>query len=67
MNTEPISRTSFPKPIELSKREYFAGLAMRGILSNHELINIFNCESQIAENSIKFADELINQLNQTKP
>lgn len=43
----------------LTKREYFAGLAMQGIL-----VNCYNGdESIVAEQSIKFADELLKQLN----
>jgi len=42
----------------LSKREYFAGLAMQGLLvSNHDADF-----KEIAEWSVKMADELLKQL-----
>lgn len=46
----------------LTKREYFAALAMQGMLSNETIINNDNWE-WIAENSVKQADELIKKLN----
>ena len=46
----------------LSKREYFAAMAMKGILSNsHD--NISNAASDVAENALLNADALINELN----
>lgn len=64
----------------LSKREYFAGLAMQGILANRELhICLFmdlesdkkifpniNHQNAIAIHAIKEADELLKQLEKTK-
>jgi hypothetical protein len=47
--------------IGLTKREYFAGLAMHGMLSNNELINSLDL-NWIAINAIKQADELLNLL-----
>ena len=43
----------------LTKREYFAGLAMQGLLSNPERIGTAD---KYAEISIEFADELLKQL-----
>ena len=43
----------------LTKREYFAGLAMQGLLSNSERIGTAD---RYAEISIEFADELLKQL-----
>lgn len=48
----------------LTKREYFAGLAMQGLLSNHELINSVEW-SWIGEQSIRLSDELLKQLDKT--
>ena len=48
----------------LTKREYFAGLAMQGMLANKDA-NTFNAEST-AEISIKYADELLTQLEDEK-
>ena len=64
----------------LTKREYFAGLAMQGILANQELqIWLFmdlkndkkifpniNHQNTIAIHAIKEADELLKQLEKTK-
>lgn len=47
----------------LTKREYFAAMAMSGIVSNSaELIVQLSYES-IAEDSIRIADALIKELN----
>lgn len=43
----------------LSKREYFAGLAMQGMLSSGSQAT----DANIAKESIGIADELIKQLN----
>jgi len=45
----------------LTKREYFAGLAMQGMLSNGLIIDNDDWK-WIAENSVKQADELLKQL-----
>ena len=51
----------------LTKREYFAGLAMQGMLSNPNAGTIKDGQrlvdiTDIANGSIKFADELLKQL-----
>lgn len=43
----------------LTKREYFAGLAMQGLLSNQRLSAT---EEELAKASIEVADELLKQL-----
>lgn len=49
----------------LTKREYFAGLAMRGIISSTNL-NLSKEEADvIASQSIQFADSLLKQLEKT--
>jgi hypothetical protein len=45
----------------LTKREYFAGLAMQGMLSNSNFTNSTN--DLIAIWSIQIADSLLEQLN----
>lgn len=50
--------------IGLTKREYFAGLAMQCILSNPEFMDL--SESGVSENAIKQADELLKQLEPIK-
>jgi hypothetical protein len=44
----------------LTKREYFAAMAMQGILSS----SADRGESYVATQSVKFADELLKQLEQ---
>lgn len=46
----------------LTKREYFAAMAMQGLLANGEIL-----PSQIAECAVLHADVLIEQLNAPKP
>ena len=50
----------------ITKREYFAAMAMQGILANPN--NRFHADSDAlaAEWSVKMADKLISKLNQTK-
>ena len=51
----------------LTKREYFAGLAMQGILVNYkEHCHYGNSEFQpmVSELAVKCADELLKQLEQ---
>ena len=45
----------------LTKREYFAGLAMQGLLSNNS--SIFYENNKIIETSILFSNELLKQLD----
>lgn len=47
----------------LTKREYFAGLALQGLLACH---NIDATGIQIVELSLKYADELLKQLEDGK-
>lgn len=48
----------------LTKREYFAGLAMQGILSNNLLEPNKSTVEYAAKLSISAADELLKQLEQ---
>ena len=53
--------------LELTKREYFAGLAMQGLISSCDWnITIFNerLTEATSENAIKLADELLKQLEE---
>ena len=56
-------------PENLTKREYFAGLAMQGILANEKLTNNLNgtsgmpIPSFLAEYSLMYADALIVELS----
>lgn len=56
-------RTSFGKP-GLSKREYFAAMAMQALLSDSNSIALTpHC---VAEFSIQMSEILINELNKKK-
>ncbi len=63
-HTEDVIRVE----LGLTKREYFAGLAMQGLLSNSEWMKNYQGEKYImpddvvAQVSIQFADELLKQL-----
>ena len=46
--------------IGLTKREYFAGLAMQGLLANDSHAYLKN--DDVAEWAVKIADELLKQL-----
>jgi hypothetical protein len=48
----------------LSKREYFAGLAMQGLLSSfmHNAENGFYGKDVVVSTAIEYADELLKQL-----
>lgn len=74
MSTKKLEKTIGDNPIHpienapvyfggLTKREYFAAMAMQGLCANtnhrwHPL--------ELSETSVKIAEYLINQLNQTK-
>ena len=48
----------------LTKREYFAGLAMQGLLSNSSIVDIHSGLeiTWVAEHATRQADELLKQL-----
>ena len=55
--------------IGLTKREYFAGLAMHGLLANSEWMERYENKryvmpNYVASSSIQYADELLKQLDQ---
>jgi len=54
----------------LTKREYFAALAMQGLLANNTMLNadgkIIITKMQIADIAVISADALIEQLNKEK-
>lgn len=50
----------------LTKREYFAAMAMQGILSNSkDWTDSDRCLNWVSESSVKYADSLIEALNKT--
>ena len=59
----PITENTLRGHMGLTKREYFAAMAMQGILADPD--NQGYAEG-IAKDAVKMADELITQLNQTK-
>jgi hypothetical protein len=62
-----IFNPNFSYQTGLTKREYFAALAMQGLLSNSAMMNyselITRTKSQLAQMAISSADALINELN----
>ena len=49
----------------LTKREYFAGLAMQGLISNPNIVRPKESDEEFkyfSERAIKYADELLKQL-----
>ena len=48
-------------PNGLTKREYFAAMAMQGFASNHDAVYL-KAYDMLIEKSIKMADELLKQL-----
>ena len=53
----------YAKSKSLTKREYFAAMAMQGLLANPELTEDYVL---IAKDAVQMADALINALNETK-
>jgi hypothetical protein len=51
---------------EITKREYFAGLAMQGILSDPNRGSELDHNLVIVEHAVKFADLLLAELEKTK-
>jgi len=57
----------------LTKREYFAGLAMQGLISNSGQVQIYAGNNPepvpiyVAKTAIGLADELLRQLEYSKP
>ena len=66
LGNEPI--TGMPNICNgLTKREYFAGLAMQGLLSNPDFsIPAKDSRVYIAEKSVKLADVLLKELSKTE-
>ena len=63
--SKPSDQKEWNIPTEgLTKREYFAGLAMQGILANSSLNNLK--EETVAEISVLCADKLLENLENTK-
>lgn len=70
---EPINPTYLPNKdidfIGLSKREYFAAMAMQGLLSNSNVLGDHNHDASewIATHSVKQADALLFELEKQQP
>jgi hypothetical protein len=60
-------QTAFPSTelmtFGLTKREYFAVLAMQGLFCNSEFSNAFESTSDLTDFSVMIADKLIESLN----
>lgn len=62
----PIINGDYNPEFGLTKREYFAAMAMQGILSDRDNQGYtWNYEAMAAD-AVKMADQLIKQLNQIK-
>lgn len=58
---------SFPKELGLTKREYFAAMAMQGILANPGLVDKDErIDSPLSRAAVHFADKLIAALGGEK-
>lgn len=51
--------------IGLTKREYFAAMALQGIIAAHDIYTTGIDHKVNAKTAVKAADQLINALNQT--
>lgn len=53
----------------LTKREYFAALALQGIVSSNEMMgkSLNEHYSRTSQMAISYADALINELNKDEP
>jgi hypothetical protein len=56
----PDGTRTEPLQVGLTKREYFAGLAMQAIVSNTSLLAD---KDMVVRNAIYYADELLKQLS----
>jgi hypothetical protein len=67
METKP-NESAFPVPqvlhLGLTKREYFAAMALQGIIANKDGLDIKI--ERIVESAVDTADALIEELNKTK-
>lgn len=57
----PVSPADYSAKHGLTKREYFAAMAMSAIATDPTLT-----QESIVQSSVEFADELIEKLNKTK-
>lgn len=57
----PVSSEHYSNFHGLTKREYFAAIAMQGMLSNPENAHVYY--EKIVQTSILYADKLIEELN----
>jgi hypothetical protein len=68
----PNNPVPYREPSGLSKREYFAAVAMQGLLSNPEMARAMRVvpdvarHSSVAETAVLAADALIEALNTVK-
>jgi hypothetical protein len=58
-----LSNHELESMVGLTKREYFAGLAMQGLCAYNGTMHEHNIESTV-KRSIEIADELLKQLEQ---
>lgn len=66
LSAYPCDNNNDKNHLGLTKREYFAGLAMQGLLATNDkgvFDTIEDFYKKAAEHSIKLADELLKQLD----
>jgi len=58
-------RTGYTEPTGLTKREYFAAMAMQGLLCNYQIHENYvnNKYPYVADKAVAMADHLIQELN----
>lgn len=73
MTTEP-NRTIYPVKMDahysefgLTKREYFAAMAMQRLVAHGSTKDEVDIKYMITDRAVKIADELIKSLNQQQP
>ena len=60
----PVKKVDTINYTGLTKREYFAAMAMKGIITNKDGLDIKI--ERIAESAVDMADALIEELNKTR-
>ena len=60
----PVKKVDTINYTGLTKREYFAAMAMKGIITNKDGLDIKI--ERIVESAVDTADALINELNKTR-
>lgn len=61
--TKPMGNVNAPYVVGgLTKREWFAGLALQGVLSENNVLEMYSLE-ELSSTAVQTADALITELN----